>query len=126
MKEFLKYVIAGLINTAIGYGVFFSLIRWAGVSPEIANATCYIVALVIAFLLNRFFVFQGSTTSKVTILKFITAFACAFIINQVVLFLLFRILSVQPEIAQIFSMMAYAIVFYMLNKFFVFYYTSYE
>ena len=120
MKEFLKFVIAGLINGVTGFGVFFVLIRWAGSSPEIANAICYIVALFFAFLLNHFFVFKGSKSSKSTILRFIAAFACAFIMNQAVLFILFRIFSVQAEVAQIFSMIAYSFVFFLLNKYFVF------
>ena len=120
MKEFLKYVIAGFINAFIGYGVFLTLIRWAGYSPEIANGICYIIAIFFAFLLNRFFVFQGSKISKSTFLRFIFAFVCAFIINQAVLFVLFRIFSIQPEIAQIFSMIAYSIIFFLLNKYFVF------
>jgi putative flippase GtrA len=120
MNELIKYVVAGLVNTATGYGVFWVLLRWVGYSPELANTIGYIVALCVAFLLNRFFVFKGATVSVATVVRFFVAFASAFLLNQVVLFVLFRILSVRPEIAQIFSMSAYTAGFYLLNKYCVF------
>jgi len=95
--EFIKYSIAGLINAATGYGVFFAMIKLTDFSPEIANAVCYIVSIFFAFLLNRFFVFKGSKISKHTILRYISAFTSAFIINQVVFFILFRIFFLKPE-----------------------------
>jgi len=118
--EFIKYSIAGLINAATGYGVFFAMIKLTDFSPEIANAVCYIVSIFFAFLLNRFFVFKGSKISKHTILRYISAFTSAFIINQVVFFILFRIFFLKPEIAQIFSMTSYSTSFFLLNKYFVF------
>lgn len=120
MNELIKYVVAGLINTATGYGVFWVLLRWVGYSPELANTIGYIVALCVAFLLNLFFVFKGATVSSATVLRFFVAFAGAFILNQAVLFVLFRIFSIRPEIAQIFSMSAYTVGFYLLNKYYVF------
>ncbi|MEI8185264.1 MAG: GtrA family protein [Chlorobiaceae bacterium] len=120
MIEFIKYSIAGLINAATGYGVFFAMIKLTDFSPEIANAVCYIVSIFFAFLLNRFFVFKGSKISKHTILRYISAFTSAFIINQVVFFILFRIFFLKPEIAQIFSMTSYSTSFFLLNKYFVF------
>lgn len=120
MNEFVRYAIAGFVNTASGYGVFWILLRWVGCSPELANLICYIVALCVAFLLNRIYVFKGATVSAATVLRFFVAFAGAFILNQAVLFVLFRILSIRPEISQIFSMSAYTVGFYLLNKYYVF------
>ncbi|MEI8204589.1 MAG: GtrA family protein [Bacteroidota bacterium] len=120
MIELLKYLFAGFINTATGYGVFLILYRRIDCSPEVANALGYLAALCMAFLLNRFFVFSSSAATGSTALRFIIAFAGAFLLNQAVLYLCIRILLVHPEIAQIFSMIAYTFVFYILNKFYVF------
>lgn len=120
MNELIKYVIAGLINTATGYGVFWMLWRWCGCSPELANAIGYVIALCVAFYLNRFFVFAGADSSMSSILRFFAAFAAAFLLNQAVLIVFFRIFLVPAEIAQAFAMIVYSVTFYLLNKHFVF------
>lgn len=121
MKELIKYLVAGFINTAIGYGVFLLLYRVLDYSPEIANTISYMGALCMAFILNRFFVFLHSPTPTTTsAIRFVVAFASAFLLNQAVLFLCIRILLSQPEMGQIFSMISYSVVFYLLNKYYVF------
>lgn len=120
MSELFKYIVSGVVNTVVGYGVFWMLLRGLHSSPEAANAVGYIVALGIAFLLNRFYVFTASKISTYTILRFLMSFAAAFAINQGVLIFLIRFFYVLPEIAQGFSMLAYTISFYISNKYFVF------
>lgn len=120
MNELVKYMIVGLINTAIGYGVFWTLLHWVGCSPELANAFGYAIALCVAFYLNRIFVFSGANSSTSSMLRFFVAFAAAFLLNQAVLIVSFRVFLVPAEIAQVFAMVVYTIIFYLLNKFYVF------
>jgi putative flippase GtrA len=56
-QNFLKFLIAGGLNTAITYGIYLILLM---VIPYIASYTIsYIAGIVIAYLLNRFFVFKS-------------------------------------------------------------------
>jgi len=116
----LRYIFAGVVNTAIGYGVFLALMILFNTTPAYANAIGYGVALIVAFALNKIFVFNQSTTDRSTIPKFIIAFAISFAINQLVLLIIYRGMGVRPEIAQIFAMVSYTVAFYLLNKEFVF------
>jgi putative flippase GtrA len=116
----LKYIFAGVANTAIGYGVFLALVTLLNTNPAYANAVGYGVALIAAFSLNKVFVFNQSVTDRSTIPKFIIAFALSFILNQLVLMVAYRWLEIRVEIAQIFAMVTYTVVFYLLNKEFVF------
>lgn len=116
----LKYLFAGIANTAIGYGIFLALVTLFNMNPAYANAIGYGAALIAAFLLNRFFVFRQSKANHKTLLKFILAFAISFALNQLVLMIAHRWLGIRPEIAQIFAMFTYTIIFYFLNKKFVF------
>lgn len=120
MNELLRYVVSGLINTAIGYGVFLILLHLVGYSPAVANAISYIMALSVAFLLNRFFVFPGAVASATTVIRFVGAFALSFSLNQATLLVLFNIFFVQAEIAQVFAMIVYTVVFYLFNKDYIF------
>jgi putative flippase GtrA len=116
----LKYIFAGVANTAIGYGVFLALLALFNTNPAYANAIGYGVALIAAFILNKIFVFNQSTTDRSTIPKFILAFAISFAINQLILFIVYRGMGVPAEIAQVFAMSSYTVAFYLFNKEFVF------
>ena len=118
--QFLKYIVAGVINTVIGYGVFLTLFRLLYISAEYANAFGACAGLASAFVLNRLFVFNKPIFNHKILLKFLSAFLVAFLINQFVLIILYRIVGLNAETAQIFAMISYSIFFYFLNKNFVF------
>lgn len=116
----LKYIFAGVANTAIGYGVFLALLTLFNTNPAYANAIGYGVALIAAFILNKIFVFNQSTTDRSTIPKFILAFAISFAINQLILLIVYRGMGAPAELAQVFAMSSYTVAFYFFNKEFVF------
>ncbi len=118
--ELVRYLAAGVINTLVGYGVFLALLVWAGVAPELANAGGYVTGLLMAFTLNYHFVFAHAVMSLATIWRFMAASLLAFLLNQAVLMVLCRYFLTSPKIAQIFAMIAYTVIFYLLNKWFVF------
>ncbi|MNJ12156.1 GtrA-like protein [compost metagenome] len=118
--QIIKYALTGLINTAVGYGVFWILFTYFNFSAEHANAMGYGIALTLAFLLNKLFVFNKSTFHHGMIPRFVLAFALAFLLNQLVLIILHRTLGIRAEIAQLMAMGTYTVIFYVLNKRFVF------
>lgn len=117
--EVLRYGIAGLINTAVGYGIFLGILAWTRLSPQQANAIGYGMGLGVAFLLNRYFVFAYAKLSLVAAARFMICFMVAFAINQLVLMLLLRAWLVRSEIAQLFAMASYTLAFYLLNRYVV-------
>ncbi|WP_277588017.1 GtrA family protein [Pseudomonas chlororaphis] len=118
--QLIKYALTGFINTAVGYGVFWVLLTQFNISAEYANAAGYGIALVFAFLLNKVFVFKSSTFHHGMVPRFILAFLAAFLINQIILIVLHRVLDIRAEIAQLLAMGTYTVIFYVLNKQFVF------
>ena len=120
MIQLIKYALTGVINTLIGYGVFWVLFTQFNIHAEYANAAGYGIALVFAFLLNKVFVFNQSTFHPGMVPRFIIAFLVAFLINQLVLIVFHRVFDVRAEIAQILAMGTYTVLFYILNKRYVF------
>lgn len=118
--QFLKYLSVGLLNTLVGYGVFYILARFLKVIPEVANAIGYILALAVAFVLNKIYVFRGDVVASKTMPKFLLAFALAFAINQFILIFFYRFMGFGAEISQVLAMLTYTLTFYALNKHFVF------
>jgi putative flippase GtrA len=118
--NFLKYIWVGLLNTAIGYTVFLFLVGYLNITPEFANFMGYIFVLTIAYTLNKIYVFRGSAVAQNPMLKFILCFILSFLINHCVLIFFYRFMGFAAEISQIPAMICYTVVFYFLNRRFVF------
>lgn len=121
MNEVLRYGLAGVANTIVGYLAFLFFYRYVHWSPAAANAAGYVFGLGCAYLLNRVFVFSGPLTKpQGHVWRFVLAFAIAFALNQLLLFVLYGAVGLAAEWAQIIAMSLYTIAFYLLNKWYVF------
>lgn len=120
MQEVIRFVSVGLINTAVGYGVFLVALWGLGLSPALSNAIGYGIALAVAFGLYRNFVFKSEALLSGAVIRYAIAFAVAFGINQLVLIGLIRHFGLMAELSQIFAMVSYTMAFFALNKYFVF------
>lgn len=118
-SEFVRYVIAGLINTGVGYGVFLIALWGFESSALIANAFGYAVGLMCAYSLNLFYVFKAAQFSKASMGRFLLGFGAAYSVNVAVLWTLTQGVHLWPEVAQIGAMATYTLSFYLINKFFV-------
>ncbi|MBU0538655.1 MAG: GtrA family protein [Gammaproteobacteria bacterium] len=122
MSQFKKFIASGLINSAVGYGVFIFAVYCFDIRPAVANVLGYSIALVVAFWLNKVYVFSRINTSLsfFVVMRFLLAFSLAFSVNQIVLFVFVDELNFRAEISQVFAMGSYTVLFYFLNKIFVF------
>lgn len=120
MNELLRYLVAGGVNTLLGYGVFWVGLHHLGLSASAANALGYGVALCAAYILNRIYVFSTSSGSGMSIIRFTVAFMVAFAINQGVLAVGISLLNLRAEFSQVIAMAVYTVAFYVANKYYVF------
>jgi putative flippase GtrA len=60
--QFLRFCVAGALNTAINYGVFYAFLVLLGVDYLISGALGFAFAVVPAFLLNRAWTFASSVS----------------------------------------------------------------
>ncbi|WP_088282562.1 GtrA family protein [Ideonella sp. A 288] len=116
--EFVRYLLAGLANTAVGYAAFLALLWGAGLGPRAANAGSYAVGLCLALLLNRYFVFEGATVTPGAVVRFAAGFGVAYALNLATLWRLLD-LGVPPAWAQLVAMAVYTIGFYAINRLWV-------
>jgi putative flippase GtrA len=116
--EFARFVLAGLANTALGYGVFLLLWGWLSAAPGTANAVSYALGLLQSLLLNRWFVFRGARLSAGAVLRFALGFALAYALNLGTLHALIG-LGLHPALAQIGAMAVYTLAFYAVNRLWV-------
>lgn len=65
-----KFLLVGILNTAIGAGVMFLLYNKAGWGYWPSSAANYIVGGIVSFFLNKYFTFQNSERSWGQVARF--------------------------------------------------------
>lgn len=118
--EVFRYLVVGLANTGIGYGVIFGCMYILSLSPEISNAIGYAVGLVASYFLHRHFTFRSSGRRQMEFVRFIIAFAIAYLMNLASLIIMVRIISMNAGVSQILAGAVYVACAYILNKCYVF------
>lgn len=77
-KTFLKFIIVGIINTAVGAGVMFALYNIFHCSYWISSIMNYVVGSIVSFFLNKYFTFKSKTFSFKEVIYFIINIAVCF------------------------------------------------
>ena len=71
-----RFILVGLINTAVGYGVMFGLYNLAGLHTWgdtgywISSAANYIIGSIVSFFLNKHFTFRNQEKGLGVVLRF--------------------------------------------------------
>ena len=71
-----RFILVGLVNTAVGYGVMFGLYNLAGLHTWgdtgywISSAANYVVGSVVSFFLNKHFTFRNQEKGVKVVLRF--------------------------------------------------------
>ena len=74
---FFRFILVGIINTMVGYGVMFGLYNLAGLHQIgdlgywISSAANYVVGSIVSFFLNKHFTFRNQETGSKVVLRFI-------------------------------------------------------
>ena len=118
-STFIRYFTIGIFNTIIGYGIIFILMA-LGVIPEIANIIGYIIGIIISYILNKIFTFKTKTKSKKEFFRFVICMICSYLINIIVLVILYRYIGIDKYIATIIASIFYTFSGYIFSKYFAF------
>lgn len=121
IAQFSKFVLVGILNTAISLAAFYLLYNLFAVDYTISNLISYIVGVINSFFWNKLLVFRRGTHRMIReSLAFLLVFAVSYGIQFLLLHALVERLNIDPNWAQLPAMAAYTIVNYLLNRYFTF------
>lgn len=69
-EKLLRFLMVGVLNTAVGAALMFGLYNLAGWSYWLATAANYTLTSILSFVLNKYFTFRDRTRSWQQVLKF--------------------------------------------------------
>jgi putative flippase GtrA len=111
-----RFLIVGAVNTAVGYAVF-ALVYWFVLSDVrlgylVSLAVSYAVAISLAFVLYRRFVFRVTGRVVRDFVAFVGVYAVAIGTNALLLPLLVEVLGVHPLLAQAVALVVTTLISY--------------
>lgn len=83
---FFRFIVVGVINTLVGYGVMFGLYNlaglhtWGDVGYWLSSAANYIVGSVVSFFLNKHFTFRSREKGKQVVIRFIVNISVCYLL----------------------------------------------
>ena len=120
IRQFLRFCLVGLLNTAINYGVFLALLSYHIMPVLVAGAIGFSSGALSGFFLNRAWTFAGTSTGTVSGMKGymlvqVISFAAHTSVQKVAL-----MLGSAPEFSQLFGIVVSTFVNFTLLKWLVF------
>lgn len=121
-----KFLLVGVINTIVGYGVMFGAYNLLHLDYWVSSAANYIIGSICSFLLNKYFTFQARKFSVAELVRFIICILVCYLVGYGIARPVVRFIfqAVRPTVQDNLAMLGGSGVFTVLNffgqKFFVF------
>ena len=125
-KTFLKFIIVGIINTAVGAGVMFALYNIFHCSYWVSSIMNYVIGSLVSFFLNKYWTFKSRAFSFKEVLYFTLNIAVCFFIAYglakpfAVYLLSGYSVTVQENTAMLIGMIIFTGLNYLSQRFIVF------
>jgi putative flippase GtrA len=121
LAQFIKFAVVGVLNTAIHYGVFYALYRFAGVYHLVASGAGFCAAVTHSYILNKFWTFKrrGSRVHE-EFLKFFLVSLLSLCVNLTGMAILVELLAVHPPLAQLVTIGITLVLNFLGNRFWTF------
>jgi len=97
--QIIKFFCVGILNTIVGYGVFFILVNY--LYYLVALLIAHIIGVIHSFLWNKYWIFRIKRISLAEFIKFNIIYVVVFVVNAVALFVCVDIIYVDPKLAQL-------------------------
>ena len=123
-REIITYLIFGVITTAVSYGVYFLLYNQFRCYASVSNAISWFLAVTVAYLTNKPFVFRSGDWSLRTVALEFTEFAglriVSGVLETVILFVLCDQMYWDGNWVKVATSVIVVILNYLASKFVVF------
>ena len=123
-RETILYLIFGVVTTAVNLAVFAFCDEILKLSWKASNITAWIIAVAVAFITNKIFVFESRDMGLKTVITELFAFAGArvfsLLFEYAALFLLIDVLSLGKLLSKAAVNVLVIIINYVLSKLIIF------
>lgn len=118
--QLVKFASVGVLNTALGLAVIYSLkwgLKWGDASANLAG---YLVCILLGFVLNSRWTFGKSALMTRHLLGYLLVVVVAYLMNLGAVLLSLKVLDMPGDYAQLVGVPVFTLTSFLLNKMFVF------
>ena len=127
-QEFINYLIVGVLTTLVSIFTYFILSLILDINNNIlfifANIISWICAVVFAYITNKKFVFNSTTSNRKEEIKvfslFVSSRITTLLIELIFMFLTVKVLLLNDKISKVIAQIIVIILNYIISKIFVF------
>lgn len=120
-KQFLRFIVVGLVSTSISYSAFFIALRLFFVQYLLSSCIGFVVGVFVGFSLNKNWTFSSKTIqSKKIIIGYFSVYVVSLLINLIFLRVTVGEFSMMPEISNFLAICITTCTNFIGIKFFVF------
>lgn len=119
-NQLLRYLLVGLVNTAVGYGCILLLrygLHWHDLA---ANTAGYALGACVSYVLNRSYTFRSRNQHRHALPRFVLMVGLCYALNAGVLLLALHWLGLPSYVGQALAMVTYNVAFFVISRQFVF------
>ena len=123
-EEIIRYLIIGVLTTALNYIVFVIFANVLKIDMHVSNIIAWISGVIFAYFTNKLFVFESKSFKFEVIRKEIIGFGAArlfsLLIEEIILYIFVNLLNMEKLIIKLIANIVVIIVNYVLSKFVIF------
>lgn len=79
-QQFVRFLVVGTVNTAVGSVLMFGLYNFAHIPYWISSASNYFLTSVLSFFLNKYFTFQNTERNCIQVARFAVNIAACYLL----------------------------------------------
>jgi putative flippase GtrA len=95
--QFSKFTLVGILNTVVGYSLFFVLVGF--MNYLLATVVSHFLAVAHSYLWNRYWVFQSQESAPLEFIKFNSVYLLVLLENLILMYIFVGCLFLNPKIA---------------------------
>lgn len=123
-EEIIKYLIIGVLTTAINYVIFAILVKLIDVDIHISNIIAWCISVIFAYFTNKLFVFESKSFKLNIITKEIITFGLArvfsLVLEEIILYVFVNLLNMNELVIKLIANIIVIVVNYIISKFIIF------
>lgn len=114
-----RYVVVGLMSNATGY-LLYILLTTLGLGHKTTMTLLYLIGTLQTFIFNKRWTFTYRDGTRKSLLRYLVAYGCCYILNLVILYLFVDQLGLPHVLIQGIAILSIALLLFFIQKYWVF------
>lgn len=85
-SQIARFIVVGLVTAVIYYGFLVLAVELVGLGPVVASGICYVIAVVLNYLLHYHWTFTATAGHSVVINRYVLMLCGGFVLNSGVMY----------------------------------------